>query len=66
MLLIDGQLDCFQVLVIMNKSFYEYMFSFLSSKYLKGEGLSHRELHALFYKQLPDLFQSGCTILHSH
>lgn len=48
------------------KDLFESLFSVLLGIYLEVECESYGNFWCLFFKELPKLFHSGCTILHSH
>lgn len=51
---------------LMSKNLYGHVFSFLMGKYIGIEWLDHSWLMFNFLKNCPNVFQSGCSILHSH
>lgn len=70
----ERYLGYFQLLTIKNRtamnfamSLYEHMFLFLLVKYLKsGNGGSYGKRMFVFVKNHEAVFQSNCTVFHSH
>ena len=67
---IDGHLDCFHILVIVNnacKYLFKNLFSFLLGIYSEMGLLDHVNSYIFNFLRNPYIvFHTGCTNLHSH